>query len=70
MRARPGGRAASDPDDPEEGLFGQLLLWAFELLPWLDSRGLRPDRHITAKLDGAARRCAARSTSPTRRPRA
>ena len=54
MSAPPGWRIASNPDDLEEGLFGQVLLWVFELLPWLDSRGLRPDWHIASKLYGQA----------------
>ena len=42
MRGRAGWHIASNPDDLEEGLFGQVLLWVFELLPWLDERGVRP----------------------------
>ena len=54
MSAPPGWRIASNSDDLEEGLFGQVLLWVFELLPWLDSRGLRPDWRIASKLYGPA----------------
>ena len=39
-----GWRIASNPEDLAEGLFGQVLLWVFELLPRLESRGIRPDR--------------------------
>ncbi len=52
MSARPGWRIASNPDDLEEGLFGQVLLWVFELLPWLASRGIEPDWRIRSQLYG------------------
>jgi hypothetical protein len=45
-------RIACDPDDLEEGLFGQVVLWVFELLPWLDAEGLRPDWEIRSRLYG------------------
>jgi hypothetical protein len=47
-----GWRIASNPEDLEEGLFGQVLLWVFELLPWLDSRGILPDWAIHSVLYG------------------
>lgn len=52
MSARPGWRIASNPDDLEEGLFGQVLLWVFELLPWLDAQGRQPDWRIHSLLYG------------------
>ena len=54
MSAPPGWRIASNPDDLEEGLFGQVLLWVFELLPWLDARGVRPEWRIHSTLYGEA----------------
>ena len=49
----PGGwRIASNPDDLEEGLFGQVLLWVFELLPWLAARGIQPAWHVASTLYG------------------
>lgn len=39
-------------DDLEEGLFGQVILWTFELLPWLDARGRRPGWDIRSRLYG------------------
>jgi hypothetical protein len=50
VSAPPGWRIASNPDDLEEGLFGQVLLWVFELLPWLDARGVRPQWQIRSLL--------------------
>jgi hypothetical protein len=47
-----GWHIASDPDDLEEGLFGQVLLWVFEILPWLDARGIRPQWAIRSRLYG------------------
>ena len=52
MSESTGWRIASNPEDLEEGLFGQVLLWVFELLPWLDSRGMRPDWAIHSVLYG------------------
>jgi len=43
---RAGWCIASNPQDLEEGLFGQVLLWVFELLPWLAERGIQPDWRI------------------------
>ena len=54
MSDRPGWRIASNSDDLVEGLFGQVLLWVFELLPWLDERGVRPDWAIRSTLYGEA----------------
>lgn len=52
MNPPSGWRIASNPDDLEEGLFGQVLLWVFELLPWLDAHGIRPDWRIHSVLYG------------------
>jgi hypothetical protein len=48
-----GWRIATDPDDLQEGLFGQVLLWTFEILPWLAARGVRPAWDIRSRLYGA-----------------
>lgn len=40
------------PDDLQEGLFGQVFLWVFEVLPYLDERGIRPTWAIRSKLYG------------------
>ena len=51
MAPRAGGlRIASRAAHLEEGLFGQVLLWVFELLPWLESRGLRPEWDVCSLL--------------------
>ena len=52
MNPASGWLVASAPDDLEEGLFGQVLLWVFELLPWLAARGLRPQWLIRSQLYG------------------
>jgi hypothetical protein len=52
VSATRGWRIASNPDDLEEGLFGQVLLWIFEILPWLDARGIRPQWAIHSPLYG------------------
>jgi len=54
LSARPGWRIASNPDDLEEGLFGQVLLWVFELLPWLAAHDVAPDWRIRSLLYGEA----------------
>lgn len=36
----------------EEGLFGQVFLWVFEILPYLDNHGIRPEWGIRSKLYG------------------
>jgi hypothetical protein len=41
-------------DDLEEGLFGQVVLWTFELLPWLDARSNWPAWDIRSRLYGDA----------------
>lgn len=44
----------SGPDDLEEGLFGQVVLWTFELLPHLARQAVRPAWAIRSRLYGAA----------------
>lgn len=48
MTVRP-WRITTSTDDLEEGLFGQVLLWTFELLPWLDARGMQPAWDIRSR---------------------
>lgn len=50
----PPWRVFTAPDDLEEGLFGQVVLWTFELLPMLAQRGLHPDWDIRSRLYGQA----------------
>lgn len=40
------------PEDLVEGLFGQVLLWVFEILPYLDEQGMVPEWEIRSKLYG------------------
>src|SRR3982751_842196 len=47
-------RIISKPGELNEGLFGQIVLWTFEVLPYLKSRSLHPDWEITSKLYGTA----------------
>ncbi len=42
----------SSPRDLKEGLFGQVMLFIFEVLPYLDERDLMPDWAIRSKLYG------------------
>lgn len=42
----------SRPRDLKEGLFGQVLLFVFEVLPYLDERDLMPEWEIRSKLYG------------------
>lgn len=44
----------TDEDELREGLFGQVLLYAFEILPYLSARGLKPNWAIRSKLYGTA----------------
>ena len=37
------------PEDLDQGLFGQVLYYVFQVLPYLDERGLRPQWEIRAK---------------------
>jgi hypothetical protein len=41
-------------DDLGEGLFGQIILWTFEVLPYLASHGIFPAWRIKSKLYGSA----------------
>jgi len=45
------------PDDLEEGLFGQVVLWVFELLPGLAAKGVQPTWDIRSRLYGDAPDC-------------
>lgn len=45
-------RVCTSPDDLEEGLFGQVVLWTFEILPFLAERGILPDWDIRSRLYG------------------
>lgn len=42
----------SKPRDLKEGLFGQVLLFVFEVLPYLDERNMMPEWAIRSKLYG------------------
>ena len=42
----------STPQDLKEGLFGQVLLFIFEILPYLEERDLMPEWAIRSKLYG------------------
>jgi hypothetical protein len=41
-------------DDLSEGLFGQVILWTFEVLPYLARHGIYPAWNIKSKLYGSA----------------
>lgn len=41
-------RIVTEPDELQEGLFGQVFLYLFEVLPYLHARGARPDWAIKA----------------------
>lgn len=45
---------ASEPNDMHEGLFGQVILYVLEILPYLHTRGIFPDWKIRAAHYGAA----------------
>ncbi|MDP3659080.1 hypothetical protein [Phenylobacterium sp.] len=47
-------RIVTDADELQEGLFGQVILYVFEILPYLHARGARPDWAIRAKYYGGA----------------
>lgn len=47
-------RIATSADDLQEGLFGQVLLWVFELLPALAARGVVPVWDIRSRRYGDA----------------
>jgi len=45
-------RIVTTPDELSEGLFGQVLLWVFEILPLLARRGIQPEWDIRSRLYG------------------
>jgi len=52
MSGAPGWLIESNQDDLEEGLFGQVLLWVFEILPWLAAKDIQPALEIFSPLYG------------------
>ncbi len=42
------------PDELTEGLFGQIVLWIFEILPYLHKKSIYPSWDIKSKLYGTA----------------
>ena len=50
----PAWRIYTNPDDLEEGLFGQVVLWTFEVLPYLAQRGILPAWEVRSRLYGSA----------------
>src|SRR6267143_2972039 len=51
MRA-PSWKITSSPDELQEGLFGQIILWIFELLPYLEKKSILPIWDIKSRLYG------------------
>jgi hypothetical protein len=47
-------KITTKPDDLQEGLFGQVFLFIFEVLPYLDECGVNPQWEIRSKLYGNA----------------
>jgi hypothetical protein len=45
-------RIVTLPEQLQEGLFGQIFLWVFEILPYLDREGILPTWAIRSKLYG------------------
>src|SRR6266849_10002267 len=45
-------RIVTEPEDLKEGLFGEVFLHTFEILPYLHGRGIFPDWKIRAKYYG------------------
>ena len=45
-------RIVTSPDEMKEGLFGQLLLWILEILPYLENNSIFPDWEIKSRLYG------------------
>jgi len=45
-------RISNRPGELNEGLFGQIVLYVFEVLPYLKANGIYPDWNITSKLYG------------------
>lgn len=48
----PAWRICTNADDLEEGLFGQVVLWTFEVLPYLAQRGILPAWAVRSRLYG------------------
>ncbi|MGD0252743.1 MAG: hypothetical protein ABSC01_08610 [Verrucomicrobiota bacterium] len=46
-------RISTAPEQLQEGLFGQVFLWVFEILPYLDCQGIFPAWAIRSTLYGA-----------------
>lgn len=44
---------SSSPEELQEGLFGQIILWTFEILPHLDATGQQPAWAIRSRLYGS-----------------
>ncbi len=49
-----GWRVETQPDELTEGLFGQVVLWVMQVLPYLRERGIYPTWRIRSKLYGSA----------------
>ena len=45
-------KISTSADQLQEGLFGQVFLWVFEILPYLDTQGIRPEWAIRSALYG------------------
>lgn len=45
-------RIVNQAEQLQEGLFGQVFLYIFEVLPWLDTHGLQPDWAVRSALYG------------------
>lgn len=45
-------KITTSPDELQEGLFGQIVLWIFEVLPYLQRNGIFPTWDIKSKLYG------------------
>jgi hypothetical protein len=47
-------KISTSPDELTEGLFGQVVLWIFEILPYLHKKSIYPSWDIKSKLYGTA----------------
>lgn len=47
-------KITTSPNDLKEGLFGQVILWTFEVMPYLAEKSIFPEWDIKSKLYGAA----------------
>ena len=45
-------KIVTSPDEMKEGLFGQVLLWILEILPYLEDQSIFPDWEIKSRLYG------------------